>query len=131
MVERPDLCTEFPLSLHLVKPTSLEFQYAKALLFRVEDIKLCLLKHPEQFKGNNKGKLDNTRIFTYLHTLELNPRNKLPCNMGLYSMPKCMTLSSGSYVVLKVYKKEYNKTSSSLKEIQVVWKEDLSHVSSA
>ena len=73
-------------------------------------------KHPEQFKGNNKGKLDDTRIFTYLHTLELNSRNKLPCNMGLYSMPKCMTLSSGSYVVLKVYKKEYNKTLSSLKD---------------
>lgn len=51
--------------------------------------------------------------------------------MGLYFMAKCMTLSLGSYVILKVYKKEYNKTSSSLKEIQVVRKEDLSHVGSA
>lgn len=89
------------------------------------------IKHPGQVTGNNKGKLDNTRIFTYLHTLELNPRNKLSHNMGLYFMAKCMTLSLGSYVILKVYKKEYNKTSSSLKEIQVVRKEDLSHVGSA
>lgn len=89
------------------------------------------IKHPGQVKGNNKGKLDNTRIFTYLHTLELNPRNKLARNMGLYFMAKCMTLSLGSYVILKVYKKEYNKTSSSLKEIQVVRKEGLSHVGSA
>ena len=33
-------------------------------------------------------------------------------------------------MVLKVYKKEHNKTSSSLKEIQVIRKEDLSHVGS-
>lgn len=60
---------------------------------------------PGQFKGNNKGKFANTRIFTYLHTLGLNPRNKLPHNMEFYSVVKCMILSLGSYVVLRVYKK--------------------------
>lgn len=34
-------------------------------------------KLPRQFKGNNKGNLDNIRTFIYLHNLELNPRNKL------------------------------------------------------
>ena len=87
---------------------------------------------PGQFNGNNKGKFDNTRIFTYPHTLGLNPRNKLPHNMEFYSVVKCMILSLGScYVVLRVYKKVYNKGLNSLKETQVVRKEDLSHISSA
>lgn len=45
-------------------------------------------------------------------------------------MAKCMTLSLGSYVILKSIKKNTIKLQV-LKEIQVVRKEDLSHVGSA